>query len=252
MGETGSVVMVVGGASGIGLATARRLATGGARVAIADLDVERAREVAAELPGALALHTDVGEPASLDAAFAAAGAALGPVDQVVLSAGISISSGPLGAVSDDTYRKMMRVNVDGVVFGVRAALRALGLRGGSVVVLGSLGGILPIPTDPIYALTKHAVVGFVRSLPPGKVRVNLVCPGMVDTPLLDAKTRRYLQAVRYPFIPVEDVAALVAEVLRGNGHAGTWILQPGLPPWDEAAPAVAGPRIETWGKKKAD
>lgn len=239
--------LVAGGASGIGLACAARLLTAGRRVVLVDVDRARLDAAVATLgAGASSVVADVGESAQVEAAFAEASARLGGLDEVVWSVGVSLTSGALADVGDEVYRRMIRVNVDGVVFGVRAAQRALGARGGAMVVIGSLGGLVPIATDPIYALTKHAVVGLVRSLPPGPLKVSVVCPGMVDTPLLDTKTRRYLQAVRYPFIPVDEVAAVVHDVLERAEHGRAWVLQPGLAPWVEAAPELAGPRLETW------
>lgn len=247
MASSARHALVVGGASGIGFACAQSLVGAGRRVVLLDLDAVRLEAAVAALgTSASGLVADVGESAELERALADAQARLGPLDEIVWSAGVSVTSGALAALSNEAYRKMMRVNVDGVVFGVRAAQQALGERGGAMVVLGSLGGLVPITTDPIYALTKHAVVGFVRSLPPGPLKVSVVCPGMVDTPLLDAKTRRYLQAVRYPFIPVGDVAALVLDVLERGDSGRAWVLQPGLPPWVEGAPELAGPRLETW------
>lgn len=240
----GKTALVTGGYSGIGLATAQRLAALGARVAIVGRD--HARCVAAAEPlGGVGFGADVRESAQVTASFEAAHAALGALDLVVLSAGIA-RGGKVGEVTDDVYREMVATNVDGIFYGVRTAARLMGDRGGAVVAIASLGGVVPIPTDPVYSLTKSAVVGFVRSLPRTSVRVCSVCPGMVDTPLLSAATRRYLKAVRYPFIPVEDVARLIVDVAVSDRHGETWVIQPGIPPWNEAAPDAPGPRVDTW------
>src|SRR2546423_1196011 len=80
------------------------------------------------------------------------------VDIAYLNAGIAIGQADIAALSDDDYRRIMRVNVDGVVFGARAAIRVMTRRGGgSIVATSSLAGIVPFPIDPVYDLTKHAV-----------------------------------------------------------------------------------------------
>ncbi len=240
----GKTALVTGGYSGIGLATAQRLTALGARVAIVGRDHGKC-VAAAEALGGVGFGADVRDASQVATAFEAAHGALGALDVVVLSAGIA-RGGKVGEVTDEVYREMVATNVDGVFYGVRTAARLMGERGGAVVAIASLGGVVPIPTDPIYSLTKSAVVGFVRSVPRTSVRVCSVCPGMVDTPLLSAATRRYLKAVRYPFIPVEDVAQLIVDVALSDGHGETWVIQPGIAPWNEAAPDAPGPRVDTW------
>ena len=105
---------------------------------------------------------------------------------------------------------MTAVNVDGVVFGLRAALPALRRRGGgAVVVTASLAGLAPAPATPVYALTKAAVVQLVRSMAPPLavegVRLTALCPGFVETPLLDGMVERFDEA-GFPLLTAEEVA----------------------------------------------
>ena len=126
----------------------------------------------------------------------------------------------------------MRANVDGVVFGLRAVVPAIAARGGgAIVVTASLAGFIPIAFDPIYALTKHGVVGLVRSLAPTlaeqRITVNCVCPGLTDTPLI-AGGRAQLEAAGFPLIPPSDIAAAVARVHDGR-RVGRGLCLPGGP-----------------------
>ena len=125
--------------------------------------------------------------------------AFGGVDIAFLNAGISIGVADLATLSDDDYYRMMRVNVDGVVFGLRAAIRAMEARGGgAIVATSSLAGLIPFPPDPVYDASKHAVVGLIRSVAPTLaakgITANTVNPGITDTNILTG--RRQADAAR--------------------------------------------------------
>jgi NAD(P)-dependent dehydrogenase (short-subunit alcohol dehydrogenase family) len=176
-----STALVTGGASGIGLATARLLSDGGTQVVIADRDEVAGKQAAAEVAGRF-VAADVTDPRAVTAAFDTAEREVGALGLVVLNAGATTGETPIENLGLDKYRTVLGVNVDGVVFGIRAALPTLRRAGGgSIVVTASLSGLTPYPDDPIYAMTKHAVVGLVRSLaaPFEKdgVMINCVCPG---------------------------------------------------------------------------
>ncbi len=227
----GQVALVTGGACGIGAGVARMLAGAGAQVVVADIDESGARAVAEEI-GGLAVRCDVSILADDHAAVAAAVAAFGGVDLVILNAGID-SGFTLDAFDEAAYRRAMGVNLDGVVFGVAAALPALRARGGGrIVVLASLAGLAPVPMDPVYAANKAAVVNLVRSigpvLAPAGIVVNALCPGFTDTAIVDP-VRDLLRATGTPLMGVEDVVAAVAQVLASDRAGESWLLQYGHP-----------------------
>jgi NAD(P)-dependent dehydrogenase (short-subunit alcohol dehydrogenase family) len=228
----GKVAVVTGGASGIGRAAARRLAEEGATVVVADIDAAGARKVADEVGGSAAA-LDVGDPAHwrrVVGELTASGD--GGVDIAFLNAGIVTGEDRIGDLSDEAYRRIMAVNVDGVVFGVRALVPLIARRGGgAIVATSSLAGVIAFAPDPIYTLTKHAVVGLVRSLAPQLERdgitINAVCPGLTDTPLLGGVMRRALEESGFPIMPPEQIAAAVVEAALDGGTGRALVCQPG-------------------------
>ncbi|MEA2673507.1 MAG: hypothetical protein QOI92_699, partial [Chloroflexota bacterium] len=125
-----------------------------------------------------------------DVGDSAAWERVGPVDLACLNAGILTAETDLMKLTDDDYRRALAVNVDGVVFGVRRLARVMD--GGTIIATASLAGLVGMPFDSIYSLTKHAVVGFVRSIAPriDPIKINAVCPGIADTPMLDLHDQR--------------------------------------------------------------
>ncbi|MEZ5170775.1 MAG: SDR family oxidoreductase [Acidimicrobiia bacterium] len=241
----GRVALVTGAGSGIGAATARRLARAGASVCAVDLDTGAADAIARDV-GGLALHADVGESAEVTAAFAACQEHFGGVDIVHLNAGVVTGHGEVDTLPDDIYRRAVRVNVDGVVFGMREAIPALTRRGGgAVVATASLAGIIPFALDPVYALTKHAVVGFVRSVAPlvesAGITVNTVNPGIVDTPMT-APIREPLLADEFPLLSAEEIADAVVTLATSGRTGECWVCQPGRDPEPYRFHDVPGPR----------
>jgi NAD(P)-dependent dehydrogenase (short-subunit alcohol dehydrogenase family) len=228
----GRVALVTGGASGIGAGVCRMLAGAGARVVVCDIDLAGASAVA-EAIGGLALRCDVSVLADNEAAVAAAVQAFGGLDIVVLNAGVDSLALTLDRFDETVYRRAMGVNLDGVVFGLAAALPALRAgRGGRVVVLSSLAGLAPVPMDPIYAANKAAVVNLVRSLGPGMaaqgIAVNAICPGFTDTAIVDP-VRGMLEAMAMPLMSVDDVVTAVATVLTSESGGEAWLVQHGHP-----------------------
>jgi NAD(P)-dependent dehydrogenase (short-subunit alcohol dehydrogenase family) len=166
-----------------------------------------------------------------------------PADLVCLNAGV-LAAGD-GTVDD--YRRILGVNVDGVVFGVQAL--APRLRPGSAfVVTASLAGLMPMEADPLYSLTKHAVVGFARSmapvLEPRGIRINLVCPGIVRTAMTAGTTQEALDAAGFPLMEPEQIAAAVLLAARSELTGQAWVCQPGREPLLFRFPGVPGPRVE--------
>jgi NAD(P)-dependent dehydrogenase (short-subunit alcohol dehydrogenase family) len=224
------VALVTGGAGGLGSATCRALAEAGAEIVVAD----RAEEAGAELADALGGHfvaVDVSDLEANVAMVARATELAGGIDLAFLNAGVTTGCGVGDDFDLELYRRAMGVNLDGVVFGVQAVLPALRARGGgAIVATASLAGLTGVPIDPLYAANKHAVVGLVRSLGPALdgegIRVNAVCPGFADSPMVDP-IRGALAAEGLAIIPAQDVAAVVLELLAGDMAGECWFVQPG-------------------------
>ncbi|HEU4658427.1 MAG TPA: SDR family NAD(P)-dependent oxidoreductase [Capillimicrobium sp.] len=222
------VALVTGGASGLGRATALALAEAGAEVVIADVDAEAGRAVAEQVGGHF-VATDVADPAANEAMVAFATERCGGLDLVFLNAGL-VSGTAIGHDFDvERYRRVMGVNLDGVVFGTNAAIPALRARGGgSIVATASLAGLAPVPMDPIYAANKHAVVGLTRSLGPAlapeRIRFNAVCPGFAVS-AMTAPLEGALKQAGLDLIPAETVADTVVRIFAGEGTGECWFIQ---------------------------
>jgi len=245
----GRVALVTGAASGIGRATAHRLAAEGMRVCCVDLDADGARRVADEV-GGTATAANVSQASETDAAFAHCVAELGRVDLAYLNAGVAIARADIGALEDDEYERILGVNVDGVVFGTRTAIRTMRAQGdgGVIVATASLAGIVPFALDPVYALTKHAVVGFMRSLAPtvegDGIAVHAICPGLTDTAIMGDETREMLRAAEFPLMAPEQIADAVVAAATAPSTGTCWVCQPGRDPLPYEFRDVPGPRTK--------
>jgi NADP-dependent 3-hydroxy acid dehydrogenase YdfG len=185
---TGQVALVTGGARGIGRETARAFVREGMRVAIGDVDEDAARATAAELGASVtALELDVTDRASVDRFVAGAEEALGPVDVFVNNAGI-MQLGPFVTEDDATTRRMIDINVNGVLHGMKAVLPRFLERGrGHIVNVASSAGKAGYAGGATYSGTKHFVVGVseaVRGELSGTgVEISCVMPVVVETEL---------------------------------------------------------------------
>lgn len=240
------VALVTGGASGIGAATARRFAAAGAHVAVVDRDEVGAQKAAGEV-GGLALAVDVTDLDAMTGAVAAAEERFGRLDVVFLNAGITAGQSGIENLDLDGYRRIMGVNVDHVVFGLTAAVPALRRAGGGhIVATSSLAGLTGMPGDALYTLSKHAVVGYVRAAAPTLaaegIRVNAVCPGFADTPLIAAAKDQFGD---FPLLTAEDVAAAVEGILDRAEPGECWYVQPGREPGPYGFRGVPGPKGST-------
>jgi 2-hydroxycyclohexanecarboxyl-CoA dehydrogenase len=183
----GRVALVTGGASGIGAATCRRLAAEGARVAVTDLNVEGARELASELGGA-GFELDVRATDSIRAALEAAEAELGPLAVLVNNAGYD-EFGWFGQSTEELWDRVLAVNLRGVLAVTHAALSGMQERGyGRIVNVASEAGRVGSAGSAAYSAAKAGVIGFTKTLAQESARfgitVNAVAPGPIETPLL--------------------------------------------------------------------
>jgi len=180
---------------------------------------------------------DVADPAAWERVQA--------VDLAVLNAGILTAETELTKLRPEDYRRAVAGNVDGVVFGVRRLAQAMD-RGPSVAT-ASLAGLVGMPLDAIYSLTKHAVVGFVRSIAPtlAPIKVNAICPGIADTPMLDQHGQRAaFEESGFPLLRPDDVAEAMWRAASSEGTGECWFVQPGREPAPFRFANVPGPRRE--------
>jgi NAD(P)-dependent dehydrogenase (short-subunit alcohol dehydrogenase family) len=208
--------LVTGGRGGIGTAIVAALG--------------EAESTALDLP-----EFDVGEPdawrsleGEFDAAFLNAGAVTGRADAAELT--------------DEAWHRILRANLDGVVYGTRELAARLMPRGGSIVATASLAGLTGMPHDPAYTATKHAVVGWVRAAAPALtargIRLNAICPGFTDTPLVEQELRDWFDV---PLIEPAFVAEAALRVLEDPETGRAWVVQPNrVEPF--RFPGVPGPR----------
>jgi NAD(P)-dependent dehydrogenase (short-subunit alcohol dehydrogenase family) len=213
--------LVTGAAGGIGRAIVAKLRSEGFDVKELDL-----------LSG-----FDVSNPAAWEH--------VGSVDLACLNAGVVTGSDDIATLTDEQYRRALGVNVDGVVYGVRRLDRVMP-KGSTIIVTASLAGLVAIADDPVYGLTKHAVVGFVRSVAPQLaergIRIQAVCPGWANTALTTTEFRQDLESRGFRLLTPEAVAEGVWAAYTSEGTGEAWIVQPGRDPLLYEFKGVPGPR----------
>ena len=216
----GRRVVITGGASGIGLATAARFVAEGCRVVVLDHDAARLDAVRDEVPGlAGALPADVADRGSVDLAFEAVDRLLGGVDVLVANAGISIRHRFLD-ITPEEWRRVMAVNLDGVFNCAQEAARRMVVAGSGIILMtASTNGVVGHPFYADYNASKAGVILLTRTMAlelAPVVRVNAVCPGYVMTPMQQSEYTSEMLAATDAKIPIgrharpDEVAALFA------------------------------------------
>ena len=226
----GKAAFVSGAGSGIGRAISIALAGRGAGVVVADIDLEGARltvdEVEAQGGRAVLQRCDVTSSADLKAAFDRVVDEFGQLDIVCNNAGIGGDNAWLTDEASD-WRHVIDVDLVAVIDATRLAIHALGLDGGVIVNTSSLIGLYPMAAAPIYGAAKAGVIAFTRSLgrlaEERNIRVNAICPELVDTPLAErgmgTETMNELRQSDSVLTP-DQIAELVVEVITDTTKAG--------------------------------
>lgn len=238
MDPNGKVALITGGGSGIGRATATALAAEGASVVVCDINEEGAHETVRQIEKAggkaTALKTDVTKRDDIERMIAFAEETYGGLDIVHLNAGVGTPRPVFPDAKPEDWERTIAIDLWAVIAGVQAAVPALRRRGGGVILnTASMAGLIPYLPDPIYGAAKHGVVGLTRSLAglavSDKIRVNCVCPGVVDTPLVRrgletmneserAQTEVLLESM--PKMRPEEIAEAVLEFVHDDSLAG--------------------------------
>lgn len=219
-------IVVTGAGSGLGAAVVKAAVDAGATVW--GLDINPDAEQVVNAAGGTFIACDVSSMASWQSAADQLRATAGHIDHLHLNAGIQAAppEAPLeeytfSGFDEARYRRLMGVNVDGVVLGLHQLLPLM-KRGGSILVTGSLAGVVPYEVDPLYSMTKHAVTGLVRSLvremQARDLRINALCPGAIDTGIIP-HAQRTANAV---FMSPAHVAGEVLRLFDVPENGETW------------------------------
>jgi NAD(P)-dependent dehydrogenase (short-subunit alcohol dehydrogenase family) len=237
MDVKGKTAIVTGGGSGIGRATALLLAREGAAIVVADYNDQGAKETVAQIEAAggkaAAVRVDVAKTADLDTMFAFADKTYGGFDILYNNAGVTTGNPRWPDCSEEQWRRTIEIDLNAVIEGTRKAIPLLRKRGGGVIIsTASLAGLFGFQADPVYAAAKHGVVGLTRALVGLKdenIRVNCVCPAVVNTPLVTSGVRSLTGAERdaaeqrlrsMPMLPPEEIAGAVWDLIRDDTAAG--------------------------------
>lgn len=195
----GKIALVTGGAGGIGRATALAYAREGAKVAVVDINAAAAQAVAAEITAAggeaIGIATDVARGDQVAAMVQQIVARYGRLDIAFNNAGIEIENKPLAQATEEIFDRLMSVNVKGIWLCMKHEIEQMLAQGGGVIVnTASVAGLVGAPLQPLYAASKHAVVGMTKTAAAeyGRkgIRINSVCPGIIRTEMMERAIAR--------------------------------------------------------------
>lgn len=241
----GQVLITTGGGSGLAAAVARRFTADGGRVALLDRDIEKARQVASELPGSIALQADVAHEADVQTAVAQAHAHFGRIDHAFNAAGHA-DFGPIEQWSLERFNRMIGVHLGGTFLMCKHVLPLMRQQGGgSIVNVASIAALVVQPFNAPYGAAKAAIVGFTRQLAmeaaplvrvnavaPGRIRTGMTVPlwtqrggGSLDTGVVQAAALNMLKRVGEPediagpatFLMSRDAAFMTGTLLTPDG-----------------------------------
>jgi NAD(P)-dependent dehydrogenase (short-subunit alcohol dehydrogenase family) len=151
----------------------------------------------------------------------------GEFDAAFLNAGIGVGYSDVAELPDAEWQRILRANLDGVVYGTRELAARLMPNGGSIVATASLAGLTDMPHDPSYSATKAAVIAWVRASAPGLaahgITINAICPGFADTNLVTDELRGILDV---PLMEPSFVAEAALQVLNDEETGRAWVIQP--------------------------
>ena len=220
----GKVALVTGAASGIGAAVAQQLAEAGAKVALCDVSEAAGTELAAQLGGEF-IRCDVSSYDNFSDAVATCIDILGVPDYAHLNAGVMTVGAdepflPIEDVSLAQFQRIMGVNFNGVFNGLKALIGHMREKGGGITATASIAGLGPLPFDPLYGATKHAVIGLVRAVAAANegtgLRINCICPGGVDTAIIPDALKEDGFGGMPPTVMAAEVVDLLTEAANGE------------------------------------
>lgn len=234
------VVIVTGAASGIGKATAQRMAREGARLVLGDINADGAQDVADSLNAEIqpvVIGFDAGDPASCRAFVRSAAEAAGSLDMLCNIAGI-MDWAPLDQFGEERWERMMRVNLSGMFYLCQAVIPHLLKTKGNIVNISSAAGLVGIAYTTAYCATKHGVIGLTKSLAiefaSAGVRVNAICPTGVKTPMtagafpegIDMALLMRNASKMGDFIEADEVAGAIAYLGSDDARSVSGVAMP--------------------------